>query len=239
MVEGLTYQLVYNLERHRLFNVRLRRWLIFLCLIIPTVMWLGVWETGHVTSALVTLGAAVTLVVVIWAGRQRYVRFVEYPHHVPAKLPTTTEGLADAVTRQPVDSFPIESPLTAMSKVGVHATGFFEISGLRRYFVETPAYYTTFETGEHCVMVQISLTRFLLLGRPQQDEVGWWYTFFQPSTIRSATNGLLYFGLRLRPALRLEIVSSDNPKAEILHLSFDDEATRSLVLADLEHGAAL
>jgi hypothetical protein len=211
---GLIYQLVYNLEQHRLFNIRLRRWLILLCLVLPGVTWLGVWGTGHVTAAIVTLGAAITLVMVWWAGRQRYVRFVAQSH---SSLP--------------------ESPLPPMSKTRVRATGFFEVSGMQRYCVETPADYTTFETREHCVMTQLSFTRFLLLSASNQDEVGWWYTFFQPWMIRSVTGGLLYFGLRPRLALQLQI-TADN-ESEVLYLSFDDEATRTMVLADLQHDAAL
>lgn len=126
-----------------------------------------------------------------------------------------------------------------MSKIRVCATGFFEVSGKRRYFVETPADYITFETREHCVMAHITTSRFLLVGTSGKNAVGWWYTFFQPAMIRSVDSGWLHFGLHPRPALRLEVTSPDDRKDEILHLSFDDEAARSLILADLRYDADL
>lgn len=126
-----------------------------------------------------------------------------------------------------------------MSKVPVHATGFFEVSGMRRYFVETLADYTTFETREHCLMSYIPRTRFLLVGTSNRVEAGWWYTFFQPAMIRAVQSGRLYFGMRPRSALRLVISLPDNSRHEVVHLSFDDDATRSLVLADLCQDARL
>lgn len=232
MLKGLIYQLVYNLEQHRLFNIPLRRWLIFLCLILPVAMWLKFWGASRLVAVLVTLGAASVLVATWWAGRERYVRFVyNQASMVSPGGEERTKGGADQQSTDP--------PLPAMRKIRVHATGFFEVSGMRRYFVETPADYITFETREHCVMTQVPLSRFLLLGKSKQSEVGWWYTFFQPAMIRSVNSGWLYFGLRPRPALRLGIASSDDSQDEILHLSFDNEAPRSLVLADLRYDADL
>ncbi|GAB4549598.1 MAG: hypothetical protein Kow0063_44440 [Anaerolineae bacterium] len=225
MFEGLVYKLVYNLERHWLFNIRLRHWLILLCFVLPVVAWLGLWGISRLVALPLTLGAAGVLVAIWWADRQRYMRFEEHTRimTLPSKQTSPDTGeLAGA------------SPLPAMSKVRVYATGFFEVSGMRRYFVETPTDYTTFETREHCLMTQVPLTRFLLMGRSRTNEVGWWYTFFQPGMIRSIKCGWLHFGLRPRPALRLEIARPEESEDECLHLSFEDEATRALVLADLQ-----
>jgi hypothetical protein len=126
-----------------------------------------------------------------------------------------------------------------MSKVRVRATGLFEVSSMRRYLVENPADYTTFETREHCVMAHVPFTRFLVLSVAQREQVGWWYTFFQPARIRAVTEGCLHFGLRPRPAVRLRIAVAGRAEDEILHFSFDDEAARSLVLADLRYDAGL
>lgn len=233
MFEGLIYQFVYNLERHRFLNFRLRRWLIFLCLVLPAMMWLRVWGADRVTAIFVTLGAVGVLVAIWWAGRQHYVRFVEHIRSpASAAPPGKIEEANSRAGQGSTDSPSTASPLPAMSKVRVHATGFFEVSGMRRYLVETPADYTTFETREHCVMAQMPFSRFLLLGTFDRDEVGWWYTFFQPEMIRSVSGGMLYFGLHPRPALQLQI-AADHP-SEVLYLSFDDEATCSLVLADLQ-----
>lgn len=229
MFEGLIYQFVYNLERHRLFNMAMRRWLILLCLVLPVTAWLKVWGASRLTAVLITLGAVVVLVATWWAGGRRYVRF---DNHVDDQISIDPPG--GARTRGATSQGPPESPVPAMSKVGVRATGYFEVSGMRRYLVETPTDYTTFDTREHCLMTQVPHSRFLLLGKSREEEVGWWYTFFQPSMVRGVTNGWLYFGLRPRLALRLEIAQPDDPEDEILYLSFDDEATRSLVLADLQ-----
>jgi hypothetical protein len=210
--EGLLYQFVYNLERHRLFNIRLRHWLILVCMVLPATMWLGFWEAGRLAAGLVTLAALGILAATWWAGRQRYVRFEEQ-----------------------ADQQPAVPPPPAMSTIHTCATGFFEVSGMRRYFVETPADFTTFETGEYCVMTKVPLTRFLVLGKSRQNEVGWWYTFFQPATIRSVVSGCLYFGLHPRPALRLEIGRpADSQEDDSLYISFEDESKRGLVLAGLQ-----
>lgn len=222
MFEGLIYQFVYNLERHRLFNVRLRRWLILLCLVVPVTMWIQLWRASYLTASLVTLGAVSVLGLTWWAGRRRYVRFVAASGEEEGTKITADRTMSDP-------------PLPAMSEIQVCATGFFEVSGMRRYFVETPASYTTFETREHCVKAQIPLSRFLLLGQSNQGEIGWWYTFFQPDMIRSVQNGWLYFGLHPRLALRLEIAPQHNSENEVLYLSFDGEAPRSLVSADLQY----
>jgi hypothetical protein len=233
LFEGLIYQFVYKLERHRLLNIRLRHWLILLCLVLPAMMWLRVWGAGRVTAIFVTLGAVSVLVAIGWAGRQHYVRFVEHVRDVAyATPPGNIEEARGRASQGAVDPSSAESPLPAMSKVRVRATGFFEVSGMRRYLVERRADYTTFETREHCVMAQMPFSRFLLLGTFDRDEVGWWYTFFQPEMIRSVSGGMLYYGLRPRPALQLQIAADH--QSEVLYLSFEDEATRSLVLADLQ-----
>jgi hypothetical protein len=222
LLEGLIYYLFYNLERHRLFNIRLRHWLILFCVVLPATLWLRLCGTSRLVAVLVTLGAASALLAAWWASRHQFVRFEEHA------------AVATGEISQSADHHWDDPRLPPTSKPRVCATGHFEVSGMRRYFVETPANYTTFETGEHCVMTQVPSTRFLLLGKSPEDEVGWWYTFFQPDMIRSLASGCLYFGLHPRPALRLEINKSDGAEDERLHLSFDDEATRSLILADLQ-----
>jgi hypothetical protein len=164
-----------------------------------------------------------------WAEQQRYVRFVEWCQQ-HASEPDLPENRADS------SQFPSLPP---MNKLELYATGFFEVSGMRRYWVETPAQYMTFETREHCVMTRIPHSRLLLLGQSSQQEVGWWYTFFQPGMIKAIRSGCLHFGLHPRRALRLEIAMPDEKGGEILYLSFDDDTSRSLVLDDLQHDADL
>jgi len=230
LFEGLIYQFVYSLHRHWLFSVRLRYWLVFSCFILPAAVWLKLSRTSPVAAVLVTLAALSLLAATWWAGRQRYVRFVERGHS-----PGATPGPGEEGTNREADQG--LSTLPAMGKVHAHATGYFEVSGMRRYFVETPADYTTFETREHCVMTRVPRSRFLLLAKSSPVEVGWWYTFFQPAMIRAMQRGWLYFGLHPRPAVRLQITLPGNSREETLHLSFDDEAARGMVLADLQQDA--
>jgi hypothetical protein len=218
LFEGLIYQLVYNLERHNLFEVSLRRWLILLCLIVPAALWFGVGRATNLLAGLATAGAALILVALWQASRQHYVRFVP---DVPLELEQVP---------------PLSSPLPAMSEAPLRASGFFEVSSMRRYFVEAAATYTTFETREHCVMTRMPFSRFLLLGTSEREEAGWWYTFFYSAMLRAVTGGRLYFGLRPRIALRLQIASPQN-KVETLYLSFEDRTARSSILADLLHDA--
>jgi hypothetical protein len=231
LFEGLIYQFVYNLERHRLFNIRLRRWLIFWCLVLPLTIWFKFRGASNLTAALVTGGAVAVLVVMWWASRQRYVRFVARVPNLARVVPLAGQKRANEVANR--------QPLPTMSRIRVRATGSFEVSGMQRYLVETPSDYTTFETREHCVMARIPHSRFLLLGKSNQDEVGWWYIFFQPDMIRSLETGWLHYGARPRLALRLEIALGDDSPNAILHLSFDEEATHWLVLDDLQNDADL
>jgi hypothetical protein len=211
----------------------LRRWLILLSLVVPVTMWLQVWKVSRLAAALVTLGALIILVGIWWAQRQRYVRFVERD---TSAAPGVGSGAGTGKHRA-VSQGSVEPPLSPTQKVGVHATGYFEVGGMRQYLVETPADYTTFETREHCLMTHVPHARFLWVGKSRPAEVGWWYSFFQPTMIRAMTSGFLQFGARPRLAVRLEISVSDNSEDEVLYLSFDDEVTRSAVVADLKYDA--
>jgi hypothetical protein len=233
LFEGLLFQFVYNLERHWLLNMPLRRWLILLSLVVPATMWLQVWKVSRLAAGLVTLAAMVTLIGIWWAQRQRYVRFIASDSAAAPAVGSGPGGGRHRAGKQAA----VESPLSPMQKVGVYATGYFEVGGKRQYLVETPADYTTFETREHCVMTQVPEARFLLVAKSRFAEVGWWYTFFQPAMINVVTSGFLQFGTRPRLAIRVEISASDDSEQEALYLSFDNPATRSAVLADLQYDA--
>jgi hypothetical protein len=235
LFEGLIYQFIYNLSRHRLFKLPLCHWLILLCLALPAAIWLQIGMVSRFAAIPISLGAATVLVGIWWAQRQNFVHFVEHTRQSLAQHGLAEHEAASRPSHQEV----FDAPLPPMRKVTLYATGFFEVSGMRRYWVETPAQYTTFETREHCVMARISRTRLLLLAQSSQEEVGWWYTFFQPGMIKAIHSGCLHFGLHPRRALRLQIILPDEEGDEVLYLSFEDEASLSLVLADLQYDADL
>ena len=81
MFEGLLYQVVYNLRRHRFLKLPVRHWLILSCLAAPAAAWLQVWEVSRLTAVPITLAAGAILVGIWWAEQRRYVRFVECGQH--------------------------------------------------------------------------------------------------------------------------------------------------------------
>ena len=129
-------------------------------------------------------------------------------------------------------------PLQVDEKIAGRATGYFEVGGKRRYFVEAQAYFSTVETREHILMVRIPHTRFLLIATSPRDEVGWWYVFFRPGMIRAVQTGEIHFGMRPRPALRVTYQTEALPP-QTVYLSFDDMTSLHRVLNDLRLDADL
>ena len=134
------------------------------------------------------------------------------------------------------EATPDFTPLVPDEKVLLRATGHFEVSGMRRYFVEIIAAFSTLETREHVVMGWIPPSRFLLLASWPKAEVGMWYIFFKPEAIREIAVGEVHFGLRARPAIRINY-RRDKGGEETLYLSFDDTLQRRRVLEDLRRDA--
>ena len=95
--------------------------------------------------------------------------------------------------------------------------------------MEATADFATMETREHIVMARVLDSRFLA-GAPKGD-VGWWYIFFKPHTIRGIEVGQVRFGLRSRPAIKL--ITTSEGKVEPVYLSFDDPLQMQRVLEDL------
>ena len=132
---------------------------------------------------------------------------------------------------------PVE-PLQVDEQVAGRASGYFAVSGERRYFVEAQAYYSTVETREHILMAHIPYSRFLLIATSPREEVGWWYVFFKPPMIHAIQTGEILFGMRPRPALRITYQPENSPK-ETVYLSFDDVQSLQRVLNDLQLDAVL
>ncbi len=126
-------------------------------------------------------------------------------------------------------ALPAPGTLAPFQPLPVRASGYFEVNGQRRYYVEAAGKLEATGLGERILMVQVARVSLLGLLSSPEDEWGWWYAFFRPEEVRSATPGRLCFGWRARPALRLEFATG----AAHIHLSFDDPASRELVRADL------
>jgi hypothetical protein len=215
---GLVLKGSYRLSRLRLWGQPLNRWLFFLALIgIPAVT-VDLVESGPVADAVVILACLSLMLALLWAGRTRYLIFRRAEH--PSSL--TADG----------------PQLAPEEKVPVWASGHFEVSGMRRYFVEARAYFETVDTREHIVIAWIPLWSLLGLAASLREEVGLWYVFFMPSTIQEIEVGEVYFGLRSRPALKV-VYQPESGSRETVYLSFDHPKQREVVLADLRRGAPL
>jgi hypothetical protein len=217
---GLILKTSYHLSRLRLWGQPLNRWLFFLSLLgIPAVA-LDLVESGPVADAVVILAGLSLMLVLLWAGRTRYLIFKRAEH--PSSTTLTTDG----------------PQLAPEEKVPVWASGHFEVSGMRRYFVEARAYFETVDTREHIIIAWMPHRSLLGLAASPREEVGLWYVFFMPANIQEIEVGKVHFGLRPRPALKV-VYQSESGSEETVYLSFDHPEQREVVLADLRRDAPL
>jgi len=217
---GLILKVSYRLSRLRLWGQPLNRWLFFLSLLgIPAVA-LDLIESGLVTDVVVILACLSLMLALLWAGRTRYLVFRRAEHPSPLASVANVPQLAPE------------------EKVPVWASGHFEVSGMRRYFVEARAYFETVETREHIIIVWMPPWSFLGLAASPREEAGLWYAFFMPATIQEIGMGEVYFGLRPRPALKV-VYQSESGSRETVYLSFDHHEQQETVLADLRRDAPL
>lgn len=217
---GLILKVSYRLSRLRLWGQPLNRWLFFLPLLGILVVAVDLVESGPVTDVMVVLAGLSLMLALLWAGRTRYLIFRRAEH----------PSLSTSVANMP--------QLVPEEKVPVRASGHFEVSGMRRYFVEAQAYFETVDTREHIIIAWIPHRRLLGLVASPREEVGLWYVFFMPATIKEIEVGEVYFGLRPRPALKV-VYQSESGSRETVYLSFDRHEQREVVLADLRRDAPL
>ena len=215
--QGLILKINYRLNRLRLWGQPLNRWLFFLSLLgIPAVA-LDLIESGPITDAVVILACLSLMLALLWAGRTRYLIFRR------AENPSlTTDG----------------PQLAPEEKVPVRASGHFEVSGMRRYFVEAQAYFETVETREHIIIAWTPRWSLLGLADSPREEVGLWYVFFMPATIKEIEVGEVHFGPQPRLALKV-VYQSGSGSRETVYLSFEHHEQREVVLADLRRDAPL
>jgi len=215
--QGLILKINYRLHRLRFLGHPLNRWLFLLSLLGILVVALNLIESDPVADGVVILVCLSLMLALLWAGRTRYLVFrrAENPS-------STTDG----------------PQLAPEEKVPVRASGHFEVSGMRRYFVEAQAYFETVDTREHIIIAWTPRWSLLGLAASPREEVGLWYVFFMPATIQEIEVGKVYSGLRPRPALKV-VYQSESGSRETVHLSFDHHEQRELVLADLRRDAPL
>ena len=209
---GIILKLNYQLNRHRLGPLRLNLVPLLFALVSGLI-----WRVGGLAGEQAILIIVLCLILVsvtLLAKRQGFIIFRQQGETPPLNV----------------------ARLASDEKVAVRASGLFEVRGERRYFVEATADFATMETREHIVMARMLDSRFLV-GAPKGD-VGWWYIFFKPHTIRETEVGEVHFGLRARPAIKLEYKTGEG-KVEPVYLSFDEALQMQRVLEDLRRDANL
>ncbi len=211
---GLILQLAYRLRRHFLLGWSLSRWP-GLLLIVATLWalvrwWLQPWPAAFLAGLLLAYALALA-----WADRQGYVRFVAIANTEPVLGDTTSPP-----------------PLGKQELVPTRASGWFTVEGQDQYYVDVEADFETVGTREHIVLGRVYPSRFLLLGQWPQEELGWWYIFFQPAMIQEMRLGYLHFGSRPHVALRVTYALDEDTQQKV-YFTFDDLVTLRRVWDDL------
>jgi hypothetical protein len=207
---GVVLQFGYRLRRHLVSGWYLSRWLTLLGLVVVVVVtfrsWPNPWPIALVGGLFIAY-----VVIMAWASRLGYIRF--------------KPGL------DPDDPFheipPVPLP-RALEQLPVRASGLFSVEGEDQYYVDLDADFQTAATQEHMVLARVYPSRFLLLGRWPKFELGWWYIFFLPDMIQSATLGYLHFGPQVRVALRV-VYEPGEKTLETAYLTADDPAVLSRI----------
>ncbi len=212
---GLILKASYQLSRHRIGPLRLNLVPLLFALISGLAWRVGILSGQQ--SLWISILCLILVLLVLIAQRRGFIVFrrKEFP---PSPHP------------------PELAPLAPDEKVAVRASGMFEVRNRRRYFVEVTADFATMETREHIVMGRNLDVRFLV-GAPK-DDAGWWYIFFKPHMITEIEVGEICFGLRPRPAIKLEYKTEEG-EIEPVYLSFSDLLQMQRVLEDLRCDARI
>jgi len=213
-------RLIYHLDRMMLAGAPVVRWIDGLLLLAGA---LGAF--GFVPGRFLTAGLCLVLFAsFIWFRRhwrsRDYVQFVE--------------SAPPAVTPQ---------PLAPRDSVPIHASGYFTVEEKNERFTWLQGYFRTFATREHAVICLVQPKRFLLAEWPEKD-VGMWYVFFFPRSVRSIRYGTVNYGKNTQTCLAIEHeilipkrgrFSRERTVQETVLLASPTEEDTRRILADLLH----
>ena len=110
-------------------------------------------------------------------------------------------------------------PLKAEEKIRLRGTGYFEVSGMRRYLFAAPAAFWKTELEDYILMAQVNVVEIPLLLAPTEER-GMWYVFISAIELTEVTPGALFFGLSSLPTLRVVYQAPGRTRASV-YLSFE------------------
>ncbi|MCY3898960.1 MAG: hypothetical protein OXF86_10340 [Caldilineaceae bacterium] len=213
-------RLLYHLDRMMLAGTPAVRWIDGLLLVIGAMA-----GFGFVPGRFLTTGICLVLFVsFIWLRRlwrsRDYVQFRELA--TPSVAP---------------------KPLAPKDSVPIHASGYFTVEEKSERFTWLQGYFRTFATREHAVICLVQPKRFLLAEWPEKD-VGMWYVFFFPKSVRSVSYGMVSYGSTTHTCLAIEHeilipkrgrFSRERTVQETVLLASPTEEDTLRILADLLH----
>lgn len=216
---------LYKLHRHYWNGLPMSRWPIIGALILAAIAWRGwlpiapqwnLWAAGGAVG-----GAILLAVVIVLARRRNFITFRPHPEP-PGALP----------------------PLAPSDKIPIFASGRFGVENRYRQFTWLQGFYRTFATREHAAICLVSPSRFLLLGRWPEAEMGMWYIFVQPDAIRRVQFGEVRFGPTRAPGVAIDYIlhipkrgrfrPARNLK-ETAYIACENAADAARLYADLRH----
>jgi hypothetical protein len=208
---GLWLRLSYEAHYHYLFRISLRSWL-WTVVLFP----LGAAAIGRMSWSLAIAVSALALLLWFLSEGARYRGYVVFAPGLEGAISSSTPPLA------------VDEPLAC------RASGTFAVGRNERAMLNEPARVFYVRTREHVVQVRLQPSRFLLLAPSLPGEEGYWYAFFQPSSVEQVQAGHVRRGFRWDPALAIAYRSQENGgQRQTLYLAFSDLASLQRVLAEL------
>lgn len=213
-------RLIYYVDRMLLAGAPVSRWLNILLLFVGALGALGLVPGHWLTAAL----CALLLAGFFWL--RHHWRSRDYVQFQEATLPQITP-----------------QALAPSDKVPIHATGYFTVEGKNERFTWLQGYFRTFATREHAVICLVQPKLTLMAQWPEKD-VGMWYVFFFPRSVRNVRYGTVTFGRKTQPCVAVEHeihipkkgrFSRERTLHETVILASDTEADALRMLADLLH----
>ncbi|MFN8446244.1 MAG: hypothetical protein U0175_35970 [Caldilineaceae bacterium] len=137
---------------------------------------------------------------------------------------------------------PCPAVLPIEDKIAIYVTGECAVEGKHRRFTCLPGFYRTFATREHALLCQVKKRRIFGIASWNSAEVGLWYVFFYPSTIRNIRTGQLSYGRTSLPTIAVDYLVTrtftktgepDRTELQTVFISTPEAIDVQEILADL------